>query len=187
MDDAQSVRSVSATNARSTKKEKFRPGLIQVDVSNPSKSVGFFDQHVQFRVGCSSTLRDYVATCRVELIAGHANFTVTRRFNDFVWVRDRLRKLYPGAILPALPKPKGIEGDGVRAMELDGEAMHRMISRLQTFLNRLCNHPLVYNSPALLNFFTEGNGEVFAASCAKPPDAPPPGREPTVSTHACYI
>ena len=101
--DAQSVRgfaSTSGNNAaappRSAKREKFRPGLIQCDVSNPSKSVGFFDQHVQFRVGCSSTLRDYVATCRVELIAGHANFTVTRRFNDFVWVRDRLRKLYPG-------------------------------------------------------------------------------------------
>ena len=41
--------------------------------------------------------------------------------------------------------------------------MHRMISRLQTFLNRLCNHPLVFNSPALLNFFTEArlvNGSI---------------------------
>ena len=63
----------------------------------------------------------------------------------------------------------------MRAIDLDGDAMHRMISRLQTFLNRMCNHPLVFNSPALLNFFTEGNGEVFAASCAKPPEAPSPG------------
>lgn len=93
--DAQSARGAS-TSARPAKKEKFRPGLIHCDVSNPTKSVGFFDQHVQFRVGCRSALRDYITTCRVELVAGQAHFTVTRRFNDFAWVRERLRKMYPG-------------------------------------------------------------------------------------------
>jgi len=94
--DVQSVRSGATASTRAARREKFRPGLVLCDLSAPSKSVGFFDQHVLFKVGCSTALKDYVTMCRTELVSGHATFAVTRRYNDFVWVRTRLRSLYPG-------------------------------------------------------------------------------------------
>ena len=124
-----------------------------------------WDAHLVFKVDCTSQLRDYVTTCRVELIAGHtAHFSVQRRFADFVWLRRRLRELYPGAILPALPSPKAAEGPESITVDLEGELARRVVARLKTFLERLCDHPLVYNSPTLLCFFTEGNGEAFRAA-----------------------
>jgi sorting nexin-4 len=38
----------------------------------------------------------------------NANFSVARRYSDFVWVRDQLMRVYPGCIVPALP-PKTIK------------------------------------------------------------------------------
>ena len=153
------------SSRRAPRDPKFRPNLIRCDVHPPARSAGVWDAHLVFKVDCTSQLRDYVTTCRVELIAGHtAHFSVQRRFADFVWLRRRLRELYPGAILPALPSPKAAEGPESITVDLEGEFARRVVARLKTFLERLCDHPLVYNSPALLCFFTEGNGEAFRAA-----------------------
>ena len=158
------------SSRRAPRDPKFRPNLIRCDVHPPARSAGVWDAHLVFKVDCTSRLRDYVTTCRVELIAGHtAHFSVQRRFADFVWLRRRLRELYPGAILPALPSPKAAEGPESITVDLEGEFARRVVARLKTFLERLCDHPLVYNSPALLCFFTEGNGEAFRAARAGAP------------------
>ena len=95
------------SSRRAPRDPKFRPNLIRCDVHPPARSAGVWDAHLVFKVDCTSRLRDYVTTCRVELIAGHtAHFSVQRRFADFVWLRRRLGERYPGAILPAPPPPR---------------------------------------------------------------------------------
>ena len=62
----------------------------------------------------------------------------------------------------------------MRAIDLDGDAMHRMISRLQTFLNRCAITRWCSTRRRCSTFSQKGTGGV-AASCAKPPEAPSPG------------
>jgi len=65
--------------------------------------------------------------------------TVERRFSDFVWLDERLRKVFPGIVLPSLP-PKRIFNNN------DENFVNERMEWLNQYLRYLVRHPLVVQS-----------------------------------------
>merc|ERR1719510_1967144 len=83
-------------------------GLTEVDIENLPKS-----EVVSISIGTPEKRGDgissYVAyTIKTVRADDSENTTVERRFNDFVWLREALRKARKGIIIPPLPQ-KGLK------------------------------------------------------------------------------
>ena len=147
--------SVASTRA-SSRRDKHKPGTVKTHVDAPSRVVDDQrDAHVAFSVKTRAIAREYILRCRSELRDGHAVFDVRRRYEDFVALRARLRELYPGAVIPPLPKAPELEGELAKTTALDGEAWDKRRRHLTRFLTRCGDHPMLYNSSVMLNFLTE--------------------------------
>ena len=67
---------------------------------------------------------------------GTSNFSATRRYSDFVWVRDQLIRVFPGCIVPALP-PKTIK---YTTNTLEDDFVQRRAKGLHLFLESVARH-----------------------------------------------
>ena len=72
------------------------------------------------------------------------NYTVERKYSDFMNLRIILRRSYPGFIVPALPRKA--------PREFSKEILDQYKFELQKFLDALCSHPL-FSSSAILSLF----------------------------------
>jgi hypothetical protein len=70
-------------------------------------------------------------------------------------------------VIPPLPKGPELDGEPSRTLELNGEVCEKRRKHLTTFLNRCADHPLLYNSSAMLVFLTETDRGAFADSIAR--------------------
>jgi hypothetical protein len=80
------------------------------------------------------------------------NTTVERRYSDFDNLRRELIKLYPGYIIPSIPKKKVGKG-------FENAFLQKRMTALQSFLNELMIHPLLKSSELVLAFLTVSNKE----------------------------
>ena len=78
------------------------------------------------------------------------NWIVNRRYSDFIWLKDCLKNLFPGDILPILPKKKL----GNRRFEQD--FLNKRTKGLEKFLNEIINNEK-YKSTEVLNIFLSCN------------------------------
>ena len=74
------------------------------------------------------------------------NWLVNRRYSDFIWLRDCLKSLFPGDVLPLLPKKKL----GNRRFEPD--FLEKRKNGLQKFLNEIVNNEK-YKATEILSIF----------------------------------
>ena len=72
-------------------------------------------------------------------------FSVVRRFNDFVWLNEQLAISCPGAVVPALPE-KQVLGKFTPDFV---EARRRALER---FITRVASHPQLVYSPQFVSF-----------------------------------
>jgi hypothetical protein len=78
--------------------------------------------------------------------------TISRRFRDFVWLRDRLQRFFPGVIVPAIPEKSAIN----TVVEITGidntETLAYRRRALLKFLERVTVHPTLRHSKDLQTF-----------------------------------
>jgi hypothetical protein len=76
------------------------------------------------------------------------NKTTIRKESDFFFLRKTLTKLYPGFVIPVLPKDV--------LTVFDSDKLEDRKDSLQDFLNQVLVHPLL-SSCKLLKYFLEDN------------------------------
>ena len=105
------------------------------DAERHGSSVSAF---VDFKVKTRTSLQQY--TC--------ASFFVRRRYRDFVWLRGRLCRAHPGAVVPPIPGVDSLVKDD----RFSQEFIHRRQAGLQMFLARCSSHATLRTSVDLQTF-----------------------------------
>lgn len=86
---------------------------------------------------------------------------VVRRFRDFTWLQDRLRKAYCGFVVPPLP-----ERNVVEKYKMTTDFIEQRRLALEVFLNRIAAHSGLQHSPDL-QLFLEANETEFAIEVSR--------------------
>ena len=116
-------------------KNKLNDLTILVNVSNPRQ------------INNSLFSTSYVL---YDISTPQFNWLVNRRYSDFIWLKDCLKNLFPGDVLPILPKKK----IGNRRFEQD--FLNKRTQGLQKFLNDIINNEK-YKSTEVLSIFLSCN------------------------------
>eukprot|EP00760_Papus_ankaliazontas_P000888 PhM_4_TR10295/c0_g2_i1/m.77247/K17917/SNX1_2; sorting nexin-1/2 len=90
---------------------------------------------------------------------------VTRRYNEFTWLRESLADAYPGMVVPPLP-PKVVKGAVEKIVMSDTSLLEYRQRALTKFLCSVGAHPQLSTSE-LLRVFCEGTTEEFDMFRAK--------------------
>lgn len=75
---------------------------------------------------------------------------VTRRFKHFLWLHDRLTEKYPFVVIPSLPD-KQLQG------RFETQFVENRMRKLERFLNRVVQHPMLRSSAVLHHFITSSD------------------------------
>ncbi|KAJ1522132.1 hypothetical protein ONE63_002443 [Megalurothrips usitatus] len=119
-------------------------GDLQVRVDNPQKHLDTLETYVSFRI-CS---RVNMAS-RIEY--KESEYIVRRRYNDFVWLRQKLVESFPTHLVPPLP------GKHTLLAQLDRYSKSFVMARmamLHRFLTRVVAHPVLSYNTSLYVFLT---------------------------------
>ncbi|XP_033223633.1 sorting nexin-30-like [Belonocnema kinseyi] len=114
---------------------------LQVKVDNPQKHVETLETYITFCITTKSTRPEY----------NEGEYVVRRRYNDFIWLRQKLVETYPTHIIPPMP------GKHSLLAQLDRYSKEFIIARmklLHVFLNRIVNHPILSCDKSLHIFLT---------------------------------
>ncbi|KAF2203760.1 hypothetical protein GQ43DRAFT_454242 [Delitschia confertaspora ATCC 74209] len=121
--------------------QDFIEGRLECTVDQPQKELdGTKDAYVSYLV---STKSDYKTFQRHE-------FSVRRRFTDFVFLFKQLSKEYPQCAVPPLPDKHKMEY--VRGDRFGPDFTHRRAHSLHRFLKRLTLHPVLRRTVLLMLF-----------------------------------
>ena len=125
---------------RTLEKTQLNGNMLAIAVKNPKEmDNGVFGQN-------------YVL---YEMTTDPFEWTVTRRYSDFDWLRRLLIKLYPGFNVPPLPNKKM----GTRRFDLDF-VMKRM-KFLELFMNNVCENEAFKASELLVAFLSYAERNKF--------------------------
>ncbi|EAR94675.1 PX-SNX-like domain protein (macronuclear) [Tetrahymena thermophila SB210] len=83
-------------------------------------------------------------------------WTVSRRFNDFHWLYNVLRKHHPGSFIPPIPKKTAIK-------EMNDEHLYQRMRSFEQFLNQILICPTLSVSPYLSDFLSIIDQKAFEA------------------------
>ncbi|XP_066992719.1 sorting nexin-7 [Anabrus simplex] len=114
---------------------------LQVKVDNPQKHLDTLETYITFRITTRTSRAEFDAT----------EYVVRRRYNDFVWLRQKLVEAFPTHLIPPLP------GKHTLLAQLDRYSKEFIIARmalLHRFLNRVANHPVLSCNPSMKIFLT---------------------------------
>lgn len=75
----------------------------------------------------------------------NSDYSVTRRYSDFVWLSKELSSIFPGCILPALPEKQAVGRFSTEFVESRQRGLER-------FLQRVATHPELGISPLFISF-----------------------------------
>ncbi|KAF2270688.1 hypothetical protein CC78DRAFT_139059 [Lojkania enalia] len=119
----------------------FTEGRLETTVSHPQKELsGTKDAYVSYLV---TTKSDFQSFQRPE-------FSVRRRFTDFVFLWKQLTKEYPQCAVPPLPDKHKMEY--VRGDRFGPDFTHRRAHSLHRFLKRMTLHPVLRRALLLITF-----------------------------------
>lgn len=90
-------------------------------------------------------------------------YTVRRRYNDFVWLRDTLVAKYHGLFIPALPSTNKYISQRLSGEKLDvnGDFVKGRMHQLHLFTQQLCRIPFIRTEPAFIAFISIQNEKEF--------------------------
>eukprot|EP00240_Pyramimonas_obovata_P016240 CAMPEP_0118924768 /NCGR_PEP_ID=MMETSP1169-20130426/2749_1 /TAXON_ID=36882 /ORGANISM="Pyramimonas obovata, Strain CCMP722" /LENGTH=298 /DNA_ID=CAMNT_0006865899 /DNA_START=207 /DNA_END=1099 /DNA_ORIENTATION=+ len=121
--------------------------VFDIDVSDPVKQGDGVNAHVSYRVSTTTNLPQY----------RWSEFSVIRRFSDFVWLRQRLAECNRGTIIPPLPE----KGVATKVFTISTGFIEARRKALVLFLKQVSQHPtLCFSSD--LQFFLEASEEAWA-------------------------
>jgi len=146
-------RSISVSLATDDEEEKDKPSLMMT-VGEYTKHGDGMGSYVSYRVNVKTNLVQYHLS----------DFVADRRYNDFVWLNDKLRERFKGYIIPPLPDKTIIQN------RFDPQFIEARRRELGKFLNRLAAHPILASS-SILQTFLESDAEEFSAAKTKKPPA----------------
>lgn len=100
-----------------------------VVVDDPEKHTSTLEAYVTFRITTKTTRSEF----------DDSQFQVRRRYNDFLWLRQKLEESYPTHLVPPLPEKHSLR----RLDRFSPEFLKVRQQALQKFLTRLANHPVL--------------------------------------------
>ncbi|KAG8233463.1 hypothetical protein J437_LFUL013750 [Ladona fulva] len=114
---------------------------LQVRVDNPQKHLSTLETFITFRITTRTSRAEYEET----------EYVVRRRYNDFVWLRQKLVEDFPTHLIPPLPEKHTLLG------QLDRYSRDFVFARmalLHRFLNRVADHPVLSCHHSVRSFLT---------------------------------
>ncbi|KAL6711801.1 intercellular trafficking and secretion [Coniothyrium glycines] len=121
--------------------DDFSEGRLETLVNSPQKELsGTQNQYVSYLV---TTKSDYQSFQKPE-------FSVRRRFTDFVFLWKQLSKEYPQCAVPPLPDKHKMEY--VRGDRFGPDFTQRRAHSLHRFLKRIALHPVLRRAMLVINF-----------------------------------
>ncbi|XP_046670781.1 sorting nexin-30-like [Homalodisca vitripennis] len=114
---------------------------LQVRVDNPQKHLDSLETYITFRVTTRTSREEF----------SESEYVVRRRYNDFVWIRQKLIDVFPTHVVPPLPAKHSLLG------QLDRYSREFVMCRmamLHRFLNRIVSHPILSSHPTVHLFLT---------------------------------
>jgi len=134
-----------------------RSDVLSTDVVNPEKRSNGFSSWV-------------VYTVMVKRNDPSETSSVQRRFKDFVWLRESLRKSKKGVIIPQLPKKSvtmqlSMKHWGLKSTfcQFSMDFIRKRQRGLQRFLNQVVEHNCLNNDPATQLFLSAPNVDLSVA------------------------
>ncbi|CAO2656929.1 Nn.00g057320.m01.CDS01 [Neocucurbitaria sp. VM-36] len=119
----------------------FSEGRLETFVGSPQKELaGTQNQYVSYQV---TTKSDFQSFQKPE-------FSVRRRFTDFVFLWKQLSKEYPQCAVPPLPDKHKMEY--VRGDRFGPDFTQRRAHSLHRFLKRIALHPVLRRAMLVINF-----------------------------------
>ncbi|KIW65681.1 hypothetical protein PV04_07918 [Phialophora macrospora] len=118
-----------------------RDGVLEVTVDTPLKeNDGTKDAYVSYLVTTHTDFKSFQK----------ADFSVRRRFTDFVFLRQSLHRDYQACAIPPLPEKNNMAY--VRGDRFSSEFTQRRAWSLHRFLKRCTLHPVLRRAPILILF-----------------------------------
>ncbi|XP_021925634.1 sorting nexin-7-like [Zootermopsis nevadensis] len=114
---------------------------LQVKVDNPQKHLDTLETYITFRITTRTSRAEFDET----------EYVVRRRYNDFIWLRQKLVDAFPTHLIPPLP------GKHTLLAQLDRYSKEFIMARmalLHRFLNRVANHPVLSCNQSVKIFLT---------------------------------
>ncbi|ETI25857.1 hypothetical protein G647_02634 [Cladophialophora carrionii CBS 160.54] len=128
-----------------------RDGILEVTVDTPLKeNDGTKDAYVSYLVTTHTDFKSFQKT----------DFSVRRRFTDFVFLRQSLHRDYQACAIPPLPEKNNMAY--VRGDRFSSEFTQRRAWSLHRFLKRCTLHPVLRRAPILILFLetTDWNAQM---------------------------
>ncbi|XP_068659992.1 sorting nexin 1-like [Aristolochia californica] len=133
---SQRTLSGSSQSPRSPSAQPF----LSVTVTDPVKLGNGVQAYISYRVITKTNLPQYQGPEKI----------VIRRYNDFVWLRDRICEKYKGIFIPPLPEKSAVE-----KFRFSAEFIEMRCQALDVFINRIASHPELQRSEDLRIFLQE--------------------------------
>ncbi|KAF4518509.1 hypothetical protein B566_EDAN009709 [Ephemera danica] len=114
---------------------------LQIRVDNPQKHLSTLETYITFRITTRTSRAEFDET----------EYVVRRRYNDFLWLREKLVHAYPNNLIPPLPEKHSLIG------QLDRYSKDFILCRmalLHRFMNRVADHPVLSCNPSFKLFVT---------------------------------
>lgn len=97
--------------------------MLNITVADPKKESEGINSYISYKVNTQTNLPEFT----------YGQFSVIRRYSDFVWLAEQLQKDVSGAIVPPLPE-KAVVG------RFSAEFIESRRRLLEKFLARLAAH-----------------------------------------------
>ncbi|XP_021289079.1 sorting nexin 1 [Herrania umbratica] len=130
---AQRSLSGSSQSPRSPSSQPY----LSVSVTDPVKLGNGVQAYISYRVITKTNFPEYQGPEKI----------VIRRYNDFVWLRDRLFEKYKGIFIPPLPEKSAVE-----KFRFSAEFIEMRRQALDVFVNRIASHNDLQQSEDLRTF-----------------------------------
>lgn len=117
---------------------------LYITVSDPDKHVQAFETFVVYKVITKTTRSTFDSS----------EFVVSRRFQDFIWLKEMFENDYPTFIIPPLPSKFIVKG---LIDKFTPEFIEKRCLALNKFLQRVSNHPIISYSDHLKTFLISEN------------------------------
>ncbi|KAB2607843.1 sorting nexin 1-like [Pyrus ussuriensis x Pyrus communis] len=129
----QSSISGSSQSPRSPSSQPY----LSVSVTDPVKLGNGVQAYISYRVITKTNFPEYQGPEKI----------VIRRYNDFVWLQDRLFEKYKGIFIPPLPEKSTVE-----KFRFSAEFIEMRRQALDVFVNRIASHHELQQSEDLRTF-----------------------------------
>lgn len=115
--------------------EQASKPIFNIQVGDPHTVGNAASSHTVYSVMTQTTSKAYM----------NPNFTVTRRYRDFLWLYERLHDNNPGVVVPPPPEKQAMGRFDTNFIESRRMALERMI-------NKIAGHPILQNDGDLKTF-----------------------------------